>query len=80
MPKTIEEFNFGRMTGQGRYDEYLDGEIWVFSADELTEYPKGAETVRSGITSAAVRINKRTQSQINQDGELTIRVFEKDGE
>ena len=78
MPKTIKEFKFGRMTGQGMYDEYLDGEIWVFSADELKEYPKGADTVRSGITSAAVREGKRTQSQISQDGELTIRVYEKE--
>ncbi len=78
MPKTIKEFKFGRMTGQGLYDEYLDGEIWVFSADELTEYPKGAETVRSGITSAAARVGKRTRSQINQDGELTIQVREKE--
>ena len=78
MPKTIKEFKFGRMTGQGKYDEYLDGQIWVFSADELKEYPKGAETVRSGITSAAVRHGKHCQSQISQDGELTIRVYEKE--
>ncbi len=78
MPKTIREFKFGRMTGQGRYDEYLDGQIWVFSVDELKEYPKGAETVRSGITSAAAREGLSTQSQITQEGELTIRVFEKE--
>ena len=42
MPKTIKEFKFGRMTGPGLYDESLDGEIRVFSADELTEYPKGS--------------------------------------
>jgi len=75
MPKTIKEFKFGRMTGQGRYGEYLDGQIWVFSADELEEYPKGAETVRSGITSAASRAGLKVRSQIGQDGSLTIQTL-----
>ena len=78
MPKTIKEFKFGRMTGQGRYDEYLDGQIWVFSTDETQEYPRGAETLRGSITSAAVRAGKRVRSQIDQDGTLTIQVIEKE--
>ncbi len=75
MPETIKEFKFGRMTGQGKYKEYLDGEIWVFTADELKEYSSGALTVRSGITSAAVREGLKVRSQIETDGSLVIQTL-----
>ncbi len=65
MPETIKEFRFGRMTRANKYEEYLNGDIWVFSAEELAEYPKGAETVRSGMYTAARRMNLSIRSQIN---------------
>ena len=65
MPETIKEFRFGRMTRANKYEEYLNGDIWVFSAEELAEYPKGADTVRSGMYTAARRMNLSIRSQIN---------------
>ncbi len=69
MPHNIEGFRFGRMTRANKYEEYLNGDIWVFSADELAEYPKGAETIRSGMYTAARRMNLSIRSQINHDAE-----------
>ena len=76
MPRNIKEFRFGRMTRANKYEEYLNGDIWVFSADELTEYPKGALTVRSGIYTAARRMNLSVRSQINEKDELVIQSYD----
>ena len=80
MPHNIKEFRFGRMTRANKYEEYLDGKIWVFSADELAEYPKGAATVRSGLYTAAGRMNLSIRSQINEtahgEQELVIQSYD----
>ena len=80
MPETMKEFNFGRLTRSPKYSQYLDGEIWKFSAEELEEYPAGATTVRSGINSAANRQDLSLRSQITEDGDLIVQVYEKEDE
>ncbi len=78
MPETIDEFKFGRLTRPNKYEEYLDGNIWLFTAEELEEYTKGAQTVRSGVYSAAARTNMRVRSQIREDGALVVQAVEKE--
>ncbi len=78
MPETIKEHKFGRLTRANKYEEYLDGQIWRFSAEELKAWPKGAETVRSGFYTAAQRLNKRVHSQITEDGDLIIQAVDKE--
>jgi len=74
MPHTVKEHKFGRLTRTAQYDQYLDGQIYVWSEEELEEYSNGAATVRSGLYSAARRNRRRARSQI-VDGELFFQAF-----
>ncbi len=80
MPHTVEEHKFGRLTRSPKYDQYLDGQIYVWTEEELQEYGNGAATVRSGLYSAAVRNNMRLRSQLQEDGSLVAQAFDESEE
>jgi len=77
MPHTVEAHKFGRLSRRPQYDKYLDGQIYVWTEEELEELSNGAQTVRSGVYSAAARNNMSVRTQI-VDGELYVQATEKE--
>lgn len=80
MPEVVKEHQFSRLGRNPQYDQYLDGQIYKWSKDELKEFSKGADTVRSGVTSAAARNGLSIRSQILEDGSLIMQAYEKEKE
>lgn len=76
MPHEIEEHNFGRLTRSPKYDEFLDGKIYVWTEDELAEYGNGAISLRGSLYSAANRRDLKIRSQIREDGSLVVQAYD----
>lgn len=78
MPEVIEEHKFGRLSRPAMYDQYTDGQIYLWTEEELEEFGRGAETVRSGFHSACQRKGLRARTQIVQGKGLYIQAVEKE--
>ena len=76
MPEVVGEHKFGRLSRPPQYDQYLDGQIYLWNEEELEEFPKGAQTLRSGLYSAAARKGVRCRTQLIEGKGLYFQAIE----